>query len=133
MLRTNSKKARENVRAYILNHFCPDGYDDWAGDKNNFSDVAGFILNIYMVENRYSVCIGSGSSTFAPTFKGFMGWAQGLPNVLDTCYFYNRSAVKDLAGILEETEEEAERYAERDAEKLLTLLIWRELGKGSKQ
>lgn len=125
MLRTNSKKAKENVRTYILKHFDPSGYDGWTGNENSFSDVARFILNTYTTEKRYS---NSGL-----TFKDFWDWCQGLPPVLDTCYFYNRSAVADLAVILEETEEEAKRYAESDAEKLLTLLIWREIKKENKK
>lgn len=133
MLRTNSKKAKENVRAYILGHFDPRDYDEWAGSEESFSDVAKFIFRTFQTEERYSVHIGSGSSAFAPTFNGFLDWCQGLPYLLDTCYFYNRSAVADLAEILEETEEEARRYAESDAEKLLTLLIWREIEKECKK
>ena len=50
-----------------------------------------------------------------------------------TGYYYNRSAVDDLAGILEETDAEKARYNEQDAEKLLTSLIYRELMKGEKE
>ena len=38
--------------------------------------------------------------------------AAGLPSVLDTCYFYNRSAVDDLGAILEETESEKAKRGE---------------------
>lgn len=123
MLRTNSKKARENVRVYILGHFDPNGYDTWAGSAEDFPNVARFILTTCAEEKRYA--------GFGDGFSGFLDWAQGLPSILDTCYFYNRSAVDDLAVILEETPEEAKRYAESDAERLLTLMIWRELEKGA--
>ena len=54
----------------------------------------------------------------------FAEWAADLPSVLDTCYFYNRSAVDDLAEILEESDNEKAIYNdERKAEKLLTNLI----------
>lgn len=54
----------------------------------------------------------------------FAEWAAGLPSVLDTCYFYNRSAVDDLAEILEESDSEKAKYSdEQKAEKLLTNLI----------
>ena len=56
-------------------------------------------------------------------------WCQGLPSVIDTCYYYNRSAVEDLGDILEETEEERNRYTEQDAERLLSCLIYREIRK----
>ena len=62
-----------------------------------------------------------------------MDWCSGLPGVLDTCYYYNRSAVDDLGAILEETDEERARYTEEQAEKMLTTLIYRELKKGAAQ
>ena len=62
----------------------------------------------------------------------FADWCAGLPSVLDTLYFYNRSAVDDLGAILEETEQEKNRYTEQQAEQLLTSLIYRELQKGEK-
>ena len=57
----------------------------------------------------------------------FVDWAQGLPSVLDTCYFYNRSAVDDLGDILEETQEERNKHTETDAEQCLTRLIYKVL------
>lgn len=133
MLRTNSKKAKENVRAYILGHFDPCDYDERTGSEESFPDVAKFIFQTFQTEKRYAACAERRSSSFGPSFDGFLDWCQGLPSVLDTCYFYNRSAVADLAEILEETEEEARRYTESDAEKLLTLLIWREIEKECKK
>lgn len=62
----------------------------------------------------------------------FTDWAQGLPSILDTCYYYNRSAVDDLGAILEETAEEKARYSEQNAEQLLTALIYKELVRGCK-
>ena len=125
MLRTNSKKAKENVRAYILDHFDLCDYDEWTGSEESFPNVAKFIFQTFQIEKRYTA--------FGPSFNDFLDWCQGLPSVLNTCYFYNRSAVADLAAILEETEEEARQYAESDAEKLLTLLIWREIEKENKK
>jgi hypothetical protein len=59
----------------------------------------------------------------------FEEWASGLPSVLDTCYYYNRSAVDDLGAILEQTETEKAKYNEQESEKLLTYLIFREIKK----
>ena len=64
-------------------------------------------------------------------FAAFTDWCQGLPSVLDTCYYYNRSAVEDLGAILEETAEEKARFSEPEAERRLTWLIYRELSKGA--
>lgn len=66
-------------------------------------------------------------------FAAFADWCAGLPGVLNTCYYYNRSAVDDLGAILEETSEEKARYTEEQAEKTLTTLIYRELKKGAAQ
>lgn len=102
MLKTNTKKAAENIRVYIVNNFTPEGYTE--NPPQEWHEIAAF-----------------------------NDWAAGLQGVLDTCYFYNRSAVDDLAAILEETDEEKARYTEEQAEKTLTNLIYRELLKGAKK
>lgn len=128
MLRTNSKKAAENIRAYIVDGFTPEGYTD--NPPQEFPKIAAFILDIFrsekyhLPEDRryYHGC----------ELSAFRDWCTGLPSVFDTCYFYNRSAVDDLGAILEETEQEKARYTEQQAEQLLTDLIYRELLKGAK-
>lgn len=127
MLRTNSKKARENIRAYIVEHFDPTGYDV---DQNpgTFEEVAKIILDTFAHEKPYSTkyMYRAGLSDE----KVFADWCAGLPSILDTCYYYNRSAVEDLGNILEETESEKAKYTETEAEKYLTHLIYKELIKG---
>ena len=59
----------------------------------------------------------------------FADWASGLPGILDTCYYYNRSALKDVQNILEQSDAEAARFTESQAEELLTSLIFREIKK----
>lgn len=126
MLKTNSKKARENIRAYIINNFDPCGYtetppEEWPG-------IAAYILETFRAE-KYSIPADvryyRGNESAA-----FTDWAAGLPSILNTCYYYNRSAVDDLGAILEESDAEKARYSESDAEKLLTYLVYRELLKG---
>ena len=122
MLRT--KKANENIRAYIVDKFTPENYT--YNPPKDFPEVAAFILDIFRKEKmsdfRYHDC---------NEFAAFTDWCQGLPSVLDTCYYYNRSAVDDLGRILEETAEEKARFSEREAERRLTWLIYRELSKGA--
>jgi hypothetical protein len=126
MLKTNSSKARENIKQYIIENFNATDYTDappveWRG-------IAAFILETFHNE-KYSM---------PEDFRyynnnecaAFTDWCAGLPSVLDTCYYYNRSAVADLAAILEETPEEAECFTEDQAETLLTALIYRELKRG---
>lgn len=123
MLKTNSKKARENVRAYIMER---ENVAEYAEISKNptFEEIAATIYaDFYRVYNSdYMHRTYSEQDYFAE-------WAAGLPGILDTCYYYNRSAVDDLAGILEETETEKAKYKEADAEKLLSYLIYREIKK----
>ena len=122
MLRT--KKAIGNIRAYIMDNFTPANYTE--NPPKDFPGVAAFILDTFRKEKmsdfHYHNC---------NEFSAFTDWCQGLPAVLDTCYYYNRSAVDDLGRILEETAEEKARFTEEEAERRLTWLIYRELGKGA--
>jgi len=120
MLRTNSKKARENVRAYIMNHFTPENYTDTAPQE--WPGIAAFILDTFRSEKP-----AIGAYARMTEQERFTDWASGLPSVLDCCYYYNRPAVDDLGAILEETEAEKARCTEQQAENLLTYLIYREL------
>lgn len=126
MLKTNSKKAAENIRVYIMENFTPENYTDTP--PTNFREICRFILNTYESEKCYSREYAIQKNI--PDQAIFREWAAGLPSVLDTCYYYNRSAVADLGKILEETPAEMERYTESQAEKLLTDLIYKELVRG---
>ena len=132
MLRTNSKKATENTRSYILKHFDSEGYD-FSGNENDFHDVAAFVYKCF-IEEKYKYAEAYYSRNGYSMQDIFEEWAAGLPSVLDTCYYYNRSAVDDLAGILEENETEKQKYNdERKAERLLTYLIYREISKEARK
>lgn len=126
MLKTNSKKAIENIKNYIVNNFDFTNYDGYVDDTEptTFEAIAKFIYKCFIEEKRYN------NDNYSYSEQAiFVDWCSGLPSVIDTCYFYNRSAVDDLAIILEETEAEKEKYSESDAEKLLTNLIYREIKK----
>ena len=127
MLKTNSKKARENIRTYILDHFDPTGYD-LDHTPETFEEVARVILETFQKEKHYHLeyIQAKGISMQAV----FTEWAAGLPSILDTCYYYNRSAAADLGAILEDTPETWKKYSENKAEDLLTYLIYRELQRG---
>jgi len=127
MLKTNSKKARENVQEYIMNNFDGSGYD--IQQPETFKETAEIIYNTFLAEHWNSENIKR--YYHFNRFASFCDWCSGLPSILDCCYYYNRSAVDDVAGILEETEAEKARYTERKAEELLTLLIYRELEKAA--
>ena len=126
MLRTNSKKANENIRAYIMDNFTPENYTD--NPPKDFPEVAAFILGVFRTERKR---ILNCDYYRAIEFAAFTDWCRGLPAVLDTCYYYNRSAIDDLGRILEETAEEKARFTEPEAERRLTWLIYRELSKAA--
>lgn len=128
MLKTNSKKARENIQLYIIENFTPESYTD--ENIQGFENISTFILKTFRSE-KYSR--KEDFKYYHNTEElAFIDWCSGLPSLLDTCYYYNRSAADDLAVILEETEEEKSRYTESESERLLTMLIYRELKRGEK-
>lgn len=123
MLRSNSKKAHENIKQYIADNFTPENYTDTPPES--FDEIAVFIVETFRAEkyNRpedFRYYRNNEEAAFAD-------WCAGLPSLLDTCYYYNRSAVDDLAAILEESEAEKQRFTEPEAENRLTDLIYREI------
>lgn len=120
MLKINSTKARENVRAYILANFTPESYTETPPTEPR--EIMQFIYNCFISE-KYTIENEKRYYNYSE-YNAFVDWCAGLPSVLDTCYYYNRSAVDDLGAILEETEAEKARYTEAEAEKMLTYLIY---------
>ena len=123
MLKTNSKKARENIRAYIIDH--ADGTNYGIDLPATFEGVARWIIGTFRAE-YYS----------RPEDKryfhnneqaAFVSWTQGLPSALDCCFWYNRPAVDDLGNILEQTTEQRNKYSEDAAGEMLAYLIYREI------
>lgn len=129
MLRSNSKKALENIRAYILENFNGENYGIETPD--NWKDAARIIWDTFTEEKLHPEREYNRRRGYSNQ-RVFEDWAQGLPSILDTCYYYNRSAAADLAAILEETPEEMNRYSEQDAERMLTYLLFREITKGAR-
>lgn len=141
MLKTNCKKAIENIRAYIVNGFNGTNYEpefdyiEKAIEDNKHGaniDIFSLVANAIYITFRNEYFNGFPRATEAGEGVMFTEWCQGLPSILDTCYYYNRSAVDDLGDILEETEEERERFTENQAEEVLTKLIYREIKKAVK-
>lgn len=123
MIKSNSKKAIENIKLYIIEHF--EGYDDLENmNISTFEYARDYIKEVFDKE------LGHFRVNQIGLYNAFKEWCQGLPSVLDTCCYYNRSAIKDLGDILEESEEERNKYSEEDAEERLTQLIFREVFRG---
>ena len=122
MLKTNSKKARENIRLYIVDHFSPEDFTETPPE--DFHGIASMILDNFRFQKWH--CIED-YRYYRTEQAAFIEWCSGLPSIIDTCYYYNRPAANDLAEILEETPEERDRYTEAEAEECLSRLIYREL------
>lgn len=129
MLKTNSKKAKENIQKYILNNFTPEDYTETPPQE--FGKVALFILDVFRKE-KYNLpedfrYYKNNEQT------AFIDWLAGLPGLFDPGYYYKTSAVDELGELLEESKEEKSRYNEMQAENLLSRLIYRELKKGASE
>lgn len=121
MLRSNSKAVVAKIRQYIVDEIDPDYFG--LSEAPDFTTACKLILTACENEKRYSRSRSG--------FETFRDWAQGLPTALNTCYYYNISAVDLLADWMEETESEKEKYSESEAEEMITRLIYRELTKGA--
>ena len=121
MLKTTSKAAIENIKKYIMENF--GGTNHGIETPETFKETAKIIIDTFKSEKYRE---------YGNRQDLFIDWCEGLPSILDTCYYYNRSAVDDLGAILEETEEEKTRYTEEQACRTLTCLIYRELNKATR-
>lgn len=116
MLKTNSRQARENLKAYIMNGWNINEEEQgrtWAETKADI--LAEFECDAWATpwqkrQNRQDA---------------FINWLGGLPAALGDFFLYR--GVEDLGNILEETEEERSRYTEAEAQTMLARLIYREV------
>lgn len=128
MLKTNSKKARENVMQYIRDWDMDylQERDEHLKDDASDEEVCKLIYSIFKSET-------DGDNRRLSEQELFYDWAQGLALGGLFCYYYNRSAVEDLGNILEQTEEQRNKYSESDSEWLLTTLIYGEVTRRAKR
>lgn len=131
MLRTNSKAAREAVRAYILEDL--DYLEDRFPERtfNTFEDAARAIWDAFEEEKPYTD--QNAARRGMSRQDVFESWASGLALGGLFLYYYNISAVDLLGDILQETPEERNKYSEQDAERLLTYLIYSEVTKAARR
>lgn len=116
MLRTNSKQAIKNLRAYIMDSWNLEPEEQgrtWAETQEAI--IESFKQQAYSSEydrrqNRQ---------------EAFKNWLAGLPKGLGD--FYLCQAVKDLGNILDQTEAERNKYSEDQACNTLSYLIYREV------
>ena len=123
MLKTNAKKVREKVQAYIMADVINYVNENDLKQPANFKECAVLVLDIFKCEK-----IKHDKRKLLP-YDYFVEWLQGGALYWLGDYYVDVSAVELVGGWLEQTEQERAKYSESDAEKLATYLIWRELTK----
>lgn len=132
MLKTNSKKAIDNIWNYL------EGFIDIINDERiayepeknylqpgNRHELATCIYETYESEKKNNDNLYKTGRIIDSAL--FEEWAAGLAMCGMFDFWYYTTAVKILGDILEETETERARFTESDAEKMLTSLIYREV------
>ena len=124
MLKTNSKKAKENIWKYIFDDL--DYMNEYRGEEIKPGDkkaMAQAIDEAFTIEKYNSPYERKQNRQAA-----FEDWASGLAlGGMFDYYYYNANAVDILGDILEETETERNKYTEEQAAHVLTYLIYREI------
>lgn len=128
MLRTNSKTTKAKIRDYILKGSQDCDYINGATFEEVAPQIARAFYKQILGENTQGqdilFCYYKNN-----VFNAFFDWCGGLPSAIDCDYLYNVSAIDLLGDILEQTKEQRGKYTERESEKVLTMLIYRELEK----
>lgn len=133
MLKTNSKQARENIRAWIMDN--SDLYD-WDGENetpvayDNFADHAAHVWRMFCGEFMRDEQQRRYNMHYNKTWQGcFEDWLRGLPRAVcsDDFLLGADAAINCLGDILDETEAERSRYSEDEAERMMCYLIYREI------
>lgn len=135
MLKTNSKKAKENIWNYI-NGFVEIINDEYIAydsklnylQNGNKKEIAKTIYHYYEIEKKNNDNLYKARRiTDAALFEE---WASGLTMCgLFDYYLYrdDTNPITILGDILEETETERARFTEDQAAEMLTSLIYREV------
>lgn len=122
LLQELNNKQRERLNMYIRSIFDPEGYEECEGYVSadaTFSSICNFIYNTFKNEMRY------GALGRRQERDIFEDWCRGLPSIIDTCYYYNRSAAEDYKEIMEY--KKGAKISDPTAEKYITYLIFQTL------
>lgn len=131
MLRTTNKKVKATIKNYIN-----ESVANWADDNLDYLTIDEFEelktyegqCNLIIDKFLNEMVRGNKNAKYYSYYELFVKWCEGQPSALETGY-YLHSAISLLAEWLEETEEEANKYTEQQAESLITKLLWREITK----
>lgn len=118
MLKTNSKQAKENLKAVMV-RLC----SGWDADPQTAEEASFILAHDYIEANKGptgKIYLGKCKSYQ----EGFEEWGRGLTNSIFDQLFYFGHARELVAEVLEETPEEANKYTEDEAGSLFCTLIW---------
>lgn len=131
MLKTNTKQVKERLNNYILEN--TQDYNE--KQFENVEEAKKYIIHTFMDETlsnkSYSKSIFLKHYYSNNLYEAFKHWMQGLPSVFNALYYYNISAVELLGDMLEETQEERNKFTERQAEEKLTQLLFNTIVKNN--
>lgn len=153
MLKTNSKEVKNKIReAFTADAMgCAAEWAEWLRESPEDLGRAKQKGEWGLIESLTNLAAAEGSERskdaqrLAARFikqtcmkeKGYNGacwcqslfveWLAGLPGAVDSAAWYCHSAIEYAANLLEETEEEAQRYSEGEAEQLIGYLFYREI------
>lgn len=131
MRKTNSKEVMKAIENKIIESYeAAEEYFSYNGKtvKTEYNEICKDILSAFEIEkckfdNRYITGRISRQNLF-------IEWMSGLPTAFPVSDdIFLGSAIDWLADILDETEEEKERYTEDKAEIIACNLLYRELTK----
>ena len=134
MLKTNSRKARENIQAYIIECSNCTDYDPATNVEtqltfDTFEGYAAHIWNCFL-DTHMSGSAREYELHVNGTWQNcFESWLRGLPGVIDSGdWLLGYNAAKNvLARLLEESDAERDKYTNDQAEHVLSYLIYREI------
>ena len=81
MLRTNSKKAIQNTRNYIMRNFDGESYGIKNPDPESFEKTAEIIMHVF-----YSEMVKFDKRNLSYQ-QLFIEWLSGLPSIIDSLYY----------------------------------------------
>lgn len=116
MLKTNSRQAKENLKAYIMASWNLEPEEQGRTWEETQEDIK---------ESFYFQAYRSEYERRQNKQEAFKNWLSGLPRGLGD--FFLCQAVEDLGNILNQTEAERNRYTEDQASESLAYLIYREV------
>lgn len=155
MLKTNSKEVKQKIESKIVSDFdswLEDNfyylenaesmkeilYNYYFGAKKdkklNYNNIKEIIL-VDMLTSQYIGNIkrfdfntlNNSIRYYGNYQKMVYNWFEGLPSILNCDFLYHCKAKEIVKDLLEETEEEADKYTEEEAQELYKYLLFREL------